>query len=159
MTDLTIPAASLLSFLEEISYGERYFESIPKIDPDKNVDALHDFFKIGFKLIRKQENDIIVYGIGLLSLIAILLIGYFVIRHFRKHRYDSPLIIFGPLVFTLIGFTFILISLVLDLDIFHFPEHRLIEEMFEFSAALAFFFGAISIHQRIAFEARNGKRA
>jgi hypothetical protein len=120
--------------------------------PDEGIDAFHDFFKIGFQFIRKGENELVVYLVGGLLLVLILLAVYFVVRHFRKRRYDSPFVIFGPLVFSLISAAFILISLVLDLDLIKIPEYRFIEEMLELSAALALFFGAISIYQRIAFE-------
>ena len=149
--DFSIPVVSLLSFLEEISYGERFFDPIPWMDTDNGVDAFHDFFKIGFQFIRRGENIPLVYLISGLMLIFMFLIGYLGVRNFLKRRYQNPWITFGPLVFTLISAVLILIALVLDLDVIKFPEHRFIEEMLELSASLALFFGAISIHQRILF--------
>lgn len=150
--DFLIPVAGLLGFLEEISYGIRYFESIPSINPDEKVDAFHDFFKIGFRFLRKQANDPIVYVIAGVFLIVMLIASCFLVQRFLKGRYENPRKTFAPLIFTLISFVFVLISLVFDLDIFHFPEYRFIEELLELSAAFALFFGAISIHQRIIFE-------
>jgi len=77
------------------------------------------------------------------------------VRHFRNQRYDAPFVTFGPLIFTVISFTFILISLVLDLDILDMmkiSDRHFIEELLELFAALALFYGAISIYQRVVVE-------
>jgi hypothetical protein len=153
-TDFAVPAAGLLCFLEEISYGERYFESVPLIDPDKGVDAFHDYFNIGFEFIRRGENNLLVYLAAGSLLVLILLAIYFAAQHFQKMRYPKPWGTFGPLIFTLISAALILVALVLDLGVIDKPGHRLIEEILEFSASLALLFGAISIYQRIVFEGR-----
>lgn len=152
VTDFAIPAASLLGFLEEISYGERFSKSIPMIVPDQNIDALHDYFKIGFLFIQKQENNLIVFMIGGTLLVLMLLAGYFLVRYLLKQKFRNPLITFGPLIFTLISAAFIMTALVLDLNVLEIRNFTFIEEMLEFFTALTLFFGAISIYQRIVFD-------
>ena len=150
--DFAVPAASLISFLEEISYGERYSEAIPMMVPERDIDAFHDYFKVGYRFIKNQENVFFVFFISGISIILFLLAGYFLARYIRNQKYENNLIAFGPLIFTLISATFILIALVLDLNVLAIPEYTYIEEMLELFTAISLFFGAISIYQRIAFE-------
>lgn len=152
LTDFAVPAASLISFLEEISYGERYSESIPMMVPEKDIDAFHDYFKIGYRLIKNQENDLMVFIIASTFLVLILLAGYFSVRYLQKQKLKNPLITYGPLLFTLIGAVFVLSALILDLNVLKIPNFTFIEEMLEFFTSLSLFFGAISIYQRIIFE-------
>lgn len=152
LTDFSVPAASLLGFLEEVSYGERFSKSIPMLVPDQNIDALHDYFKIGFLFIQKQENNIIVFLIGGILLVLIFLAGYFLVQYLRKHKTRKPLILFGPLIFTLISATIILIALVLDLNVLKIRNFTFIEELLEFFTGLTLCLGAISIYQRIVFD-------
>jgi hypothetical protein len=154
--DFTVPAASLLGFLEEISYGERYSQSIPMINSQKDIDAFHDYFKIGYLFIQKQENDSLAYIIAGASFLLILFSGYILVRYYQKQGYKKPTIIFGPLIFTLISASFILIALILDLNVLEIRNFTFIEELLEFLTALSLFFGAISIYKRIIFENQRG---
>ena len=150
--DFAVPAASLISFLEEISYGERYSEAIPMMVPEKDIDAFHDYFKVGYRFIKNQENDFFVFILGGISIILLLLAGFFLAHYIRNQKSKNKLVAFGPLIFTLIGAIFISIAQVLDLNVLAIPEYTYIEEMLELFTAISLFFAAISIYQRIAFE-------
>jgi hypothetical protein len=157
VTDLIIPAVSLLGFLEDMSYGERHFASIQKIVSKYNIDGLHDFFKLGVEYLQKQGMNPVFYAITGILLISLSLFGVLVAWYFLKKRYETPLINLGPLIFTIICFAFILPSLVLDFVAIGNPASRVIEfveELLEWFGALALFFGGISIYQRIAYEDR-----
>ena len=143
---ILLSAIGLLGLLEEISFGERIlgFKAL-KIDGVK-IDSVHDFFKLGCKLIKKLAIGYPVYafiftGIGIIAAIILL----------SKYRYQlietiSKILRRPVFIFFAIFSILISISLLIDLGLVRVEALFMVEEMFEMNAAIALLFCCLSLY-------------
>ncbi len=143
---IAVSALGLLGFLDEISFGEWFFDlKMPHIGGVK-IDAAHDFVFLGYILIKSftDSHAIFVYlliGVGAIMAITVALkYGYKLIGIISNSYYKQTYILalfFVSLVFT---------SLIIDLDILHNNALFAIEESFEMNAAIALLFCSLSLY-------------
>jgi len=146
---IIVSALGLVGFLDELSFGERILNfSMPRIGYVK-IDAIHDFFKLGYKAIRRVADIagpliyLLAAGIGVL-LIAVLF------RYRAKlpkiasevHKYPPYQLM---LFFGFLAVGALLIDLTEDLNIFRGEFLSMFEELFEMNASLTLVFTCFSI--------------
>lgn len=134
----------LLTSLEELSYGARYFEFIAPRILDYKMDTVHDFFFLFFKAVKELAE---IFGFVVFFVVAVLG-GIFLYLLYRIR--DRILPTFMPLVshppffyiclFLALGVT----ALLVDLRIFKYDFLQVLEEGLEMNAALALVVGCVA---------------
>lgn len=143
---IIVSAVGLLGFLDEISFGERLFAlNMPYIGSVK-IDALHDFFFLGYKVIKgfTHSHAIFVYlliGVGVIMAVIVAL----------KHRYKLIGIISNSnykqtYILALFFASLVFAALIIDLEIVHNKALFALEESFEMNSAIALLFCCLSLY-------------
>ncbi len=127
----------LIGCLEEISYGERFFDiNMPTLGGVK-IDAIHDFFGLGINLILSlaTNNQVLI----LLVFLSGLVLSIIAIRKYGKRYWDAAIVrqYYPSILVTLLFIVLIFSSLMLDTDRFHFRGYKALEEFLELNAAVA----------------------
>ena len=134
----------LLTSLEELSYGERYFGfNVPRI-LDYKMDTVHDLFFLFFKAVKDLDE---LYGAGVFLLVAVLG-GALLYLLYRIREHILPLsmrfVRLPPFFYIFIFFTLGVTALFVDLGIFKYDIMQVLEEGLEMNAALALVFGCVA---------------
>lgn len=146
-TLIVISAVGLLGFLDELSFGEKIFGfKMPRFAGVK-IDAAHDLFFLGYKLVKPRVLSHITYvylliGVGaIFSGIVTLKYRYklmdIITNSYHKQTYILALL-FAFLVFS---------ALVIDLEIVDNNVLYMLEEIFEMNAAIALIFCCLSLYE------------
>ena len=135
----------LLGFLDEISFGERLFAfNMPFIGGVK-IDAVHDFFYLGWIVIKSftHSSAIFVYlligGGAIMAVIVAFKYRYKLIALISNGYYKQTYILalfFASLIFG---------AMIIDLEIVHNNALFALEESFEMNAAIALLFCCLSL--------------
>ncbi|MGI9285439.1 MAG: hypothetical protein ACR2P1_08615 [Pseudomonadales bacterium] len=137
-------ALGLLTLLEELSYGERYFGFIAPRILDYKMDTVHDFFFLFFKAVKELAEH---FGLAVFFLFAALggLLLYLLYR-IRDHILPliTSLVRQPPFFYISIFIGLGLTALLVDLRIFKYDLLQVLEEGLEMDAALALAFGCIA---------------
>jgi len=141
---IMVAAVGLVCFLDEISFGEELFNlNMPHIGCLK-IDAVHDFFCLGFIAIILLERS---YPVLLFSSAAIgAILTIVATRKFRTKIIGMVSALncnktgILLLLFVFLGFA----AMILDLDILYLPPF--LEELLEMDAAMALLFYCLSLH-------------
>jgi hypothetical protein len=139
-----LPVAGIMGFLEETSFGWTFFKYYERIEVHgKKIDSLHDFVIVALNILRENLPDNVV----LLIAAAVLITAIIIVIILRKQIIDFIKVhhSFGLI---LIGGAFIMIAAVIDLELFNISKYgfaTLSEEIFEFNAACAILYSALSI--------------
>lgn len=132
----------LIGFLDELSFGTRFFEFTEPELLNKNINAVHDFITIGYVFL---ENIIGFYGI--LSLVVAFVIGS-ILLYMYQQKYRLENFIGDPTkppgLFLVMFFLFVLLAQVADLKDFIAPL-VIIEELFELFGGVALCFYSLSL--------------
>lgn len=143
-----ISAVGLLGFLDELSFGERLFGfNMPYIYGVK-IDAAHDFFSLGYKVIREFTHSYPIYvflllGVGTIMVTIVTLRYRYELRDIMSNIYLKPPFILA-LFFTILVFS----ALLIDLDLVHHRALLLVEELFEMNAGIALLFCCLSLYEK-----------
>ena len=147
---LLLALFGLLGALEELSFGERIFSiNMPVIGKYK-IDCVHDVFYVAYMNIKNlsRSHGIIVYPFIIIMVISMVV--YFVrnvsriaIRIIESDRADSYILL-------IVSTVFVLVSLVIDLDIFDTDILFMLEEMLEMNSAVALIAACLSLDRRFA---------
>lgn len=141
-----ISIMGLMGFLEELSFGESRFDLSMPVLYGVKIDAMHDFFFLGYKLIMKNVN---ISGSLILFLVAGGLILLLVIMFRCRHtllNVASAVKEYPPYLLVLFFGMLILAALIIDLEFFQNEIWYLFEELFEMNAALALIFSILGIN-------------
>lgn len=135
---VAIGAFAGLCVLEEISYGQRLFPSLtfPKLANGATFDALSDLNRV--MTITLGRVGVPWEGVVLLALLGVAALAYRFRERFSSVRLGDSWSYLIVAVLFLVGATFI------DSYINPLPRFVLLEEVFEFSAALAVLFAAFA---------------
>ena len=152
-----IPLASLLGFLDEISFGQRLFSIKMPVVGGTRIDALHDFTSVAKSQVSQLLHvlsitfpDIYPLLVSGIKISAVVLVGagIFALTQKRKKIIASSQKLFQkypPFQFVLVAASFGLISQLVDLE---FVKHHFlvfIEELFEMNLALSMLFSSFAI--------------
>ncbi len=144
---IIVSAVSLLGFLDEISFGERLFSlNMPHIGGNK-IDATHDFFSLGYKVIKSLTHSHAIFVYPLIGVVAIMAVmvalkyRYKLIGIISNGYYNQTYIL--ALLFASLGFA----ALIIDLGIVNKNKALVaLEEFFEMNAATALLFCCLSLY-------------
>ncbi len=143
---IVVSLVGLLGFLDEISFGKRVFGfNMPHIYGRK-VDAVHDFFLLGYKLVKKLAlfHTTYVYlliGVGAMMAVIVALKYRYKLIGVISNSYHKQTYIFA-LLFASLGF----VALMIDLEIVRNNVLFTLEELFEMNAAIVLLFCCLSLH-------------
>ncbi|MEM9117873.1 MAG: hypothetical protein AAGD09_08335 [Cyanobacteria bacterium P01_F01_bin.56] len=153
---IVLPILGLITFLDELSFGEDIVEFDRPTIGGMEIDSLHDFVSLFFKKFilseNRNENGYILSLIIIIIVLAILtLLGIF--YRYRKHRSNFRTDIglkkvgqgYPPLLFLGIAILFGLFAFTVDLRILQFRGAKFLEELFEMHAAFALLMACFSI--------------
>ena len=138
----------LLGFLDEISFGERFFNlSMPYIDYVK-IDAVHDIFYVLFAAIKyavKLERVRIIFlSLALLSFLAVLLLLH------KEDLLKTAGLIYSTPQFSIIFVSMLFIGVSLLIDVVETGVFLSItEEIFEMNAAIGLLFTNICTYDYV----------
>jgi hypothetical protein len=147
---LVVPILGLLGFLEEISFGERYFKLTMPIVAGVKLDSIHDLVDL---IIAGETRSFLMENLIFLAVFGLLVLAVAVgllVRSWEKvslHFGSQPALIYAVLALFYVG-----LSQVLDLELFPSQWSRGIEEILELNAAVALVFGAFVMRRGIASE-------
>jgi hypothetical protein len=147
---IVLSAVSLLGFLDELSFGERFFELKMLHIYGVKIDAAHDFFYLACKVIMQLATNYSTYVILFLSS-GIIIVTVLLLKHRSKlikivaNIYREP-----PFILALFFTIFVFISLVIDLDIVNNEILFMVEELFEMNAALALLICCLSLQDQLS---------
>jgi len=163
-----IPIIGLISFLEEVSYGQRIMNfEIPKFK-EIGIDAIHDVILLFYQLLNRSSALK-----SYLSLIAAFIIIVLLTLKYYKVVSKVPDLLrsYSPLNFVMLFFGFMIIAQFIDIHIFNLietgkisifklpggekvfvlPQHYEIlwffEELLELNGSIALLFASFSIKQ------------
>ncbi len=133
----------LLTSLEEMSYGERYFGFSAPYILDYKMDTVHDFFFLFFKVIKDMAEHFgfVVY----VAFAAFAGLGLYVLYRSRGRILPAAksLLRRPPFFYIFLFICLGLAALLVDLGIFKYDLLKAVEEGLEMSAALALAFGCV----------------
>ena len=150
-----ISAIGLLGFLDEVSYGERLFGlSMPEIEGEP-IDALHDFYEVGYFQLFKI---IPTYAITLYLLLTSIAVGLLILLFIHKAKVWRELSMTQryPLYILMLLIVFLLVSaLVIDFlgsssvrgyRVPALSHGTLLEEMLEMNVGIGLLFCSLSLY-------------
>lgn len=145
---LVLSVVSMTGFLDELSFGARIIGFQPPMVMGTTLDAAHDLFYIGVKLVYKLTLNYPFLMVPSMIL-GILLFTFILLKYrFRLMEEVKKFYIFKP-SFLLASFFIITLFLALVIDLGRIENEFLflIEELFELNAAIALFFLIISLQR------------
>jgi hypothetical protein len=129
---LVAPIAGLFGFLEEISFGETFFQlRMPRVG-DVKLDSLHDFIFLAFRQ-SVDRSCVAWFVVGALAAIALAALGgWWAFRRLRAASLSSdPFLLLG------VAAGCVLAAQVVDLDMVELRRLYFLEELSELCAGVA----------------------
>jgi hypothetical protein len=143
-----ISAVGLLGFLDELSFGESLFGfNMPRIYGVK-IDAVHDFFFLGYKVIMGLTYLYPIYvflflGVCIIGVTIVTLKYSYELKETISNIYNKP-----PFILALFFTILVISALVIDLDLVYHGTLFMVEEVFEMNAAIALLFCCLSLYEQ-----------
>ena len=143
---IVISVAGLLGFLDELSFGDRIFGFKWPYIYGVQIDAAHDFFKLGYILIKKPAllnttYEYLLIGVCAMMAVIVALIFLYILIGIISNSYLKQTYILA-LLFASLGF----VSLIIDLEIVKNYALFTLEELLEMNAAIALLFCCLSLY-------------
>lgn len=139
----------LIGFLDELSFGTRFFEFTEPELLDKNINAVHDIITIGYLFF---EN--IIGFTGILILVLASLAGS-ILFYVKQQKYRIEEFIGDPTsppgLFPVMFFLFVLLAQIADLKDFIAPL-VIIEELFELFGGISLCFYSVSLAKKLEID-------
>lgn len=142
-----VASVGLICFLDEVSFGERLFDLKMFQIYGTKIDAVHDFIKLGYKVMRDHAHSYAGVIYPLLAICAIM--GIIGVLKYRTELIGLISIVYSNQTYVLALFFVSLVfgAIILDLDILHIRGALVLEELFEMNAGLALLFCCLSLHK------------